>query len=83
MFNKRAVGVYRGIKPLGWNGRMVGKQKSSNQALRIHNWQVLRAMLGRCYSQHYRILAEFKLVKEQSLIFCNSKFTACVILKEH
>ena len=24
-----------------------------------------------------------KLVKEQSLIFCNSKFTACVILKEH
>ena len=24
-----------------------------------------------------------KLVKEQSLIVCNSKFTGCVILKEH
>ena len=24
-----------------------------------------------------------KLVKEQSFIFCKSKFTACVILKEH
>ena len=24
-----------------------------------------------------------KLVKEQSLIFCNSKFSGCVILKEH
>ena len=24
-----------------------------------------------------------KLVKEQTLIVCNSKFTACVILKEH
>ena len=24
-----------------------------------------------------------KLVKEQSLIICNSKVTACVILKEH
>ena len=24
-----------------------------------------------------------KLVKEQSFIFCNSKFTACVIFKEH
>ena len=24
-----------------------------------------------------------KPVKEQSLIYCNSKFTGCVILKEH
>ena len=28
-----------------WNGRMVGKQKSSTRALRIHNWQVLSATL--------------------------------------
>ena len=58
MFNKPAVGVYRGIKPLDWNGRMVGKQKSSTRALRIHNWQVLSAMLGHCYSQHYHFVTE-------------------------
>ena len=66
---------------------MVGKQKSSTRALRIHNWQVLSATLG-----HYlipNITAEsltlwlIKLVQEQSLILCNSKFTSCVILKEH
>ena len=64
---------------------MVGKQKSSTRALRIHNWQVLSATLGHCYSQYYRCFTELladKLVKEQSLVFFNSKFTACVILKE-
>ena len=35
-----------------WNGRMlVGKQKFSNRALRIHNWQVLSATLGHRYGQ--------------------------------
>ena len=65
---------------------MAGKQISSTRALRIHNWQVLSATLGHCYSQYYRCVTEFwliKLVREQSLIFCNSIFTACVILKEH
>ena len=69
-----------------WNGRIIGKQKPSTRALRIHNWQVLSATLGHCYSQYYRWPLNFwliKLVKEQSLIFCNSKFTACVNLKEH
>lgn len=33
------------------NGRMVVKQKCSTQALLIHNWQVLSATLGHCYSQ--------------------------------
>ena len=28
---------------------MVGKQKSGTRALRIHNWQLLRATLGHCY----------------------------------
>ena len=41
-----------------WNGRMVGKQKSSTRALRIHNWQVLSATLGHCYSQYYRCVTE-------------------------
>ena len=38
-----------------WNGRMVGKQKSSTRALRIHNRQVLRVRQranGRNNSQH-------------------------------
>ena len=33
------------------NGRMVVKQKCNTQALLIHNWQVLSATLGHCYSQ--------------------------------
>ena len=37
-----------------WNGRIIGKQKPSTRALRIHNWQVLSATLGHCYSQYYR-----------------------------
>ena len=37
---------------------MVGKQKSSTRALRIHNWQVLSATLGHCYSQYYRCVTE-------------------------
>ena len=61
--------------------------------LRIHNWQVLSASLEHCCSQYDTAIANIiavslnfwliKLVKEQSLIFCNSKFTGCVILKEH
>ena len=67
---------------------MVGKQKSGTRALRIHNWQLLSATLGHCYSQMNITAASLnswliELVKEQSLIFCNSKFTACLILKEH
>ena len=42
----------------------------STRAVRIHNWQVLSATLGHLYSL-------IKLVKGQSLILCNSKFTAC------
>ena len=63
---------------------MVGKQKSSTRALLVHNWQVLRATLG----HYYIITAEsltfwlIKLVKEQSLILCNGKYTSCVRLKE-
>ena len=37
---------------------MVGKQKSSIRALRIHNWQVLSASLGYCYRQYYRWVTE-------------------------
>ena len=60
---------------------LVGKRKSSTRASSIHNWQVLSATLGHCYSQYYLSITElnfwqFKLVKEQSLILCNSKFTA-------
>ena len=67
---------------------MVGKQKSGTRALRIHNWQLLSATLRHCYSQMNITAASLnswliELMKEQSLIFCNSKFTACVILKEH
>ena len=64
------------LKNVFWNGRMVGKQKSSMRALRIHNWQVLSTAV----SLNFWLI---KLLKEQSLIFWNSKFTACVILKEH
>ena len=46
------------LKIFFWDGRMVGKEKSSTRALRIHNWQVLRATLGRCYSQYYRCVTE-------------------------
>ena len=37
---------------------MVGKQKSSTLALRIHNWKVLSATLGHCYSQYHRCVTE-------------------------
>ena len=37
---------------------MVGKQKSGTRALRIHNWQLLSATLGQCYSQYYRCVTE-------------------------
>ena len=47
------------LKKYFWNGRMVGKQKSSTRALRIHrNWQVLSATLGHGYSQYYRRVTE-------------------------
>ena len=46
------------LKNVFWNGRMVGKQKSSTRALRIHNWQVLSVTLGHCYSQYYRRVTE-------------------------
>ena len=40
---------------------MVSEQKSSARALRIHNlhnWQVLSATLGHCYSQYYSCVTE-------------------------
>ena len=37
---------------------MVGKQKCSTRALRIHYWQVLSETLGHCYSQYYRCVTE-------------------------
>ena len=46
------------LKDVFWNGRMVGKQKSGARALRIHNWQLLSAMLGHSYSQYYRCVTE-------------------------
>ena len=42
---------------------------ASTRAVRSHNWQVLSATFGHWYSL-------IKLVKGQSLILCNSKFTA-------
>ena len=45
--------------------------------------EVLSSTLRHCYSQYYRWVCMIKLVKKQSLILCNSKFTACVILKEN
>ena len=69
-----------------WNGRMAGKQKSSTRTLCIHNWQVLSSSLDTSIANNTFVSLNFwliKLVKEQSLMFCNSKFTACVILKEH
>ena len=65
---------------------MVGKQKSGTQALRILNLQLLSATLGHCCPMITAVSLNswlIKLVKEHSLMFCNSKFTACVILKEH
>ena len=60
---------------------MVGKQKSSTRALRIHNWEVLDTAITNisAVSLNFWLI---KLAKEQSLIFCNSKFTTCIILKE-
>ena len=58
---------------------MVGKQKSSTRALRIRNWQVLSATLGYALAKITAVSLNFwliKLVKEQSLFLCNSKFTA-------
>ena len=58
---------------------MVGKQKSSTRALRFHNWQVLSASLDTAIANITSVSLNFwliKLVKEKSLIFCNSKFTA-------
>ena len=46
------------LKNVFWNGRIVGKQKSGIRALRIHNWQLLSATLGHCYSQYYRCVTE-------------------------
>ena len=37
---------------------MVGKQKSSCRALRIHHWQVLSATLGHRYNQYIRCVTE-------------------------
>ena len=37
---------------------MVGKQRSSTRALRIHNWQVLSATPEHCYSQCYSCVTE-------------------------
>ena len=37
---------------------MVGEQKFSTRALRIHNWQVLRTTLRHYYSQYYRRVTE-------------------------
>ena len=50
---------------------MVGKQKSGTRALRIHNWQLLSATLGHCYSQMNITAVSLnswliELVKEQS-----------------
>ena len=61
---------------------MVGKQKSSTWALRIHNWQVLSATLGHYYTQYYLWVTDL-LADKIGEILCNSKFTSCVILKEH
>ena len=46
------------LKKIYCNGRMVGKQKSSTRALRIHNWQVWSATLGHCYIQYYCCVTE-------------------------
>ena len=46
------------LEKVFWNDRMVGKQKSSTRALRIHSWQVLSATLGHCYSQYSRCVTE-------------------------
>ena len=46
------------LKKILWNGRMVGKQKSSTRALRIHHWQFLSATLGHRYNQCYRCVTE-------------------------
>ena len=64
---------------------MVGKQKCSTRALRIHN----SSWVQRLDTTVTNITLEslnfwlMKMVKEQSLILPNGKFTACVILKEH
>ena len=43
---------------------MVGKQKSSTRALRIHNWQVLSATLGQYYT-HIRKLKQLLLLRQR------------------
>ena len=65
---------------------MVGKQKSSTRALRIHNsslecnaWTLPLTNIT-LESLNFWLI---KMAKEQSLILSNGKFTACVILKEH
>ena len=61
---------------------MVGKQKSSTRALRIHIWQVVSATLGHCYNQCYHcVTALLAALAGKNNVY--SKFTACVILKEH
>ena len=65
------------VETIFWNGRMVGKQKSSTRALRIHNWQVLSAHLDTAMANITDVSLTFwliKLMKEQSLFFCNSKY---------
>ena len=66
---------------------MVGKQKSSTRALSTvttgKSWvQRLDTAIANitAVSLNFWLI---KLLKEQILIFWNSKFTACVILKEH
>ena len=65
---------------------MVIKKNSSTRALGVHNWQVLSATLGYAIANITPVSLNFwliKLVKEQSLFLCNSKFTACVNLIEN
>ena len=63
---------------------MVGKQNSSTRALHTGKSWVQR--LDTAIANITGVSLNFwliKLAKEQSLIFYNSKFTACVVLKEH
>ena len=64
---------------------MADKQKSSTRAKRIHNWQSLECNAWTLSAKaNITAVSLIKLVKEQTeSIFGNSKFTACVILKEH
>ena len=65
---------------------MIGKQKYSTRVLLIHSWQVLVQRLDTAKANITAVSLNFwliKLVKEQSLFFCNGKFTACVNLKKY